>query len=166
MVDAQGFLKAEAAEQPLIAEELNEQKELQESEAPVVEASHEAAPVAAPVEQAQVAERPHAAPVAQTVQKEPELLELEEILSNGMTDLFLALPPDRKQAFKDGGEEAARKIQHLIGHGKATARRIFDIIRHWLRGLPMINRFFLEQEAKMKTDEIVDYVERKMGNIT
>lgn len=164
MADAQGFLNPESGDKALQQEapELVVESQEQESHSAVAEHASEQS---APVEQARVVERPKITPVAQqqVIQKDPELVEIEELLANNMTDLFLALPDDRKQGFKQGGEAAAQSIRQLMHQGKATARRVFDIIRHWLRGLPMINRFFLEQEAKIKTDEVMDFIERNGG---
>lgn len=165
MVDAQGFLTPEFGNKPPVTEAPEQRVEQGERDAPSAPQEQPRETVGS--EKAQVAERPKIASFSQpVVQKDPELLEVEELLSHNMTDVFLALPADRKRAFKESGEEAARKIQALVATGRATARKIFDIVRDWLRGLPMINRFFLEQEAKIKTDEIVAYIERKNGHLT
>ena len=44
----------------------------------------------------------------------------------------------------------------MIETGKAVGRKILKLIRSWLKLIPGVNKFFLEQEAKIKTDKIVD----------
>lgn len=92
-----------------------------------------------------------AAPVA----LDPEIVEIESVLAEGMESFFLGLSPQKQMEFKIEGEKAARSIQQAL-HKKTT--RIKDIVRliiDWLKTLPGINRFFLEQEAKIKADRIM-----------
>ena len=42
---------------------------------------------------------------------------------------------------------------------KVKVKKILKLILEWLRILPGINRFFLEQEAKIKTDRIIQLKE-------
>ncbi len=86
---------------------------------------------------------------------DPEVLGIESILASGLDDFFMHLSPPHQLAFKTEGETAALKIQEAL-HKPAT--RIKDIVRliiDWLKGLPGINKFFLEQEAKIKADTIM-----------
>lgn len=80
--------------------------------------------------------------------------EVEEIMEEGLEDVFDELTPTQQQEFKIKGEETARKISNLIRQGKAKVKNIFKLIFEWLKTLPGINRFFLEQEAKIKADKI------------
>ena len=59
------------------------------------------------------------------------------------------------------GEETASKIAQLLEAAKVKTRKIFDLIVKWLRIIPGINRFFLEQEAKIKADKILRLKIRK-----
>lgn len=93
--------------------------------------------------------------VAGPVQLDPEIVEIESVLSEGMESFFLGLSPQKQMEFKLKGEGAARSIRDAL-HKKTT--RIKDIVRliiNWLKTLPGINRFFLEQEAKIKADRIM-----------
>ena len=36
---------------------------------------------------------------------------------------------------------------------------VMELVYEWLRMIPKINKYFLEQEAKIKTDKIVKYAE-------
>lgn len=86
-----------------------------------------------------------------------EIEQLEEILSAGLEDIYQDLPPDAKQIFKVKGEQAAGKIQLLLQSAKVKINEILDVIRGWLLVIPGVNIFFLEQEAKIKTDKIISW---------
>lgn len=89
------------------------------------------------------------------VPKDPLVAEVEAILEEDLTDAFLQLDPQAKQVFIQKGEEVAVEIGGLLGNAKKFADKIFGLIRDWLGLLPGVNRFFLEQEAKIKTDKLV-----------
>jgi len=86
-----------------------------------------------------------------------EIEQLEEILSAGLDDIYQDLQPAAKQIFKVKGEQAAYKIQLLLQGAKVKINEILEIIRGWLLVIPGVNRFFLEQEAKIKTDKIISW---------
>lgn len=86
-----------------------------------------------------------------------EIEQLEEILSAGLEDIYQDLPPEAKQIFKVKGEQAAGKIQLLLQGAKVKINEILEVIRGWLLVIPGVNRFFLEQEAKIKTDKIISW---------
>ncbi len=93
---------------------------------------------------------------AVVTKKDPTLQRIEDIMGEDLTDAFLKLSPDRQQKFKEKGEETASKIRQMIEGAKVNTKKIFDLIRKWLKMIPGINRFFLEQEAKIKTDKILN----------
>lgn len=82
--------------------------------------------------------------------------QIERLLEEGLADLYLELPDDKKQVFKKSGEETARKINNLIESGKAKAGKIIGLIKEWLSLIPGVNNFFIEQEAKKKADKIIE----------
>lgn len=81
---------------------------------------------------------------------------IEDLLAEDMTDVFLAMSPEKQAEFKVKGEETAGKIRLMFEQAKVNAKKIFDLVRDWLKLIPGVNRFFLEQEAKIKTDKIVN----------
>ena len=81
--------------------------------------------------------------------------EIERILEAGLEDIFAGLPPEKKTEFVRAGEETAGRINELFDTAKVRAKKIIVLIKKWLLILPGINKFFLEQEAKIKTDEII-----------
>ena len=87
--------------------------------------------------------------------KDPALQRIEDILGEDLTDTFLGMTPERQKLFKEKGEETASMIQKIMEGAKVSTQKIFDLIRKWLKLIPGVNRFFLEQEAKIKTDKIL-----------
>ena len=39
---------------------------------------------------------------------------------------------------------------------RVKVKRVLELIYEWLKTIPGVNKFFLEQEAKIKTDEIME----------
>ena len=89
--------------------------------------------------------------------------QLESLLSQDLTDIFLQMTPEQQVAFKAKGEETASKIREMINQTKVSARKIFHLIREWLKMIPGVNKFFLEKEAKIKTDKIVLVAKEEEG---
>jgi len=130
---------------------------------PTVEAAPEREPepeekVVETVTEAPVVQEPVTTPVvapAPAPQKDRLEKEIEAIMEEDLMDLYLKLPPDKQQAFKLKGEETLGKIRQLVTASKVNAKKIFSLIRDWLKMVPGVNKFFLAQEAKIKTDKIL-----------
>ncbi|MFA6423788.1 MAG: hypothetical protein WCV83_00565 [Candidatus Magasanikbacteria bacterium] len=90
-------------------------------------------------------------------------VKIEQILESGLGDEFAKLSPIAKQEFKIKGEETTAKIRELLRSTHVKVKKIFYLIIEWLRILPGINKFFLEQEAKIKTDLIVGLHKKQQG---
>jgi hypothetical protein len=99
-----------------------------------------------------------AAPVAQ---EDPLTQRVESILEEDLTDMYLSLSLKDQRVFKQKGEEILSKICVFLNQTKVNAKKIFQLIREWLKLIPGVNRFFLEQEAKIKTDKILFTKEHK-----
>lgn len=97
--------------------------------------------------QAQAAEPP--------VQKNETVEEIEGILAENLEDIFMQLSPDQQQSFKAGGETTAQKIYTVLQKTKVRIKEILGLIKDWLKIIPGVNKFFLEQEAKIKTEKIL-----------
>ena len=82
--------------------------------------------------------------------------EIDNILSSGLHEVFLQLDKKRQAEFKLKGEETVSKINGLLNESKIRIDKIISLIKKWLKLIPGINQFFLEQEAKIKADKIVD----------
>lgn len=95
------------------------------------------------------------APPAEIIEKDEELIVIQGILSDNIAEIYRQLSAAEQNVFRKKGEEAAIKIKSLLQMAKVRAHEILDIIKEWLRLLPRINHYFLEQEAKIKTDKIL-----------
>lgn len=81
--------------------------------------------------------------------------QVESVLSQGLSEIYLSLDPAKRAEFKKAGEKTAEKISRLLESAKINMRKIIALIKKWLMTIPGVNRYFLEQEAKIKADEIV-----------
>ena len=81
--------------------------------------------------------------------------EIEEVLEEDLKDLYAAMPPDKQKLFRAKGEETSSAVRTLVQAAHINAKKIFQLIRTWLVILPGVNRFFLEQVAKIKTDKVL-----------
>ncbi len=90
-----------------------------------------------------------------------ELKLIEDMLAEGLDDVYRSLPLEKKMVFKKKGEDTARKIQTMVVSLKVHASNIIDWIVEWLKVVPGLNQFFLKQEAKIKTDKILNYFKDK-----
>ncbi len=88
---------------------------------------------------------------------------VEKILEEGIGDAYARLSPVAKQEFKIKGEQTAFKIAQLLKATHVKVKKILQLILEWLKLLPGVNRFFLEQEAKIKTDRIVALHKKQRG---
>jgi len=86
---------------------------------------------------------------------------IESILSEDLADTFQAMDDNQKMVFKQKAEETAKAIEILIHSAKATAKKIIKLIGEWLKLIPGMNKFFLEQETKIKTDRILELTKKK-----
>ena len=87
------------------------------------------------------------------------LKHVEELLADGLTQLYMSLPQARRAEFKRNGERVANVITDMIMFGKAKVKEIWKLIGEWLRTVPGVNKYFLEQEIKIKTDRIMMFAE-------
>lgn len=87
--------------------------------------------------------------------KDPIVAQIENVMSEDLTDLFLSLSPEQQAQFQQKGEETASTIKEILMQAKVNVKKIFELLRDWLKLLPGVNNFFLEQEAKIKADKLV-----------
>lgn len=88
-------------------------------------------------------------------EKSEFLIQVENILSGNLGDAYMRMEGSLRERFKQKGEEVARKIEAAVASGKARIKQIVLWIKEWLKMVPGVNRFFLEQEAKIKGDKIL-----------
>lgn len=93
---------------------------------------------------------------SEVINKEREQLKgIENILSEGLGEAYLSMSPEKRTEFKTMGENTAKQITSLLNHVKVNAVKILKLIKKWLSFIPGINKYFLEQEVKIKTDKIL-----------
>lgn len=80
---------------------------------------------------------------------------IDNILAEGLSNIFLKMKENEQKQFKQKGEETAKKINILLSDAKTKANKIIDLIRKWLKLIPGVNKFFIEQETKLKADKIM-----------
>lgn len=90
-----------------------------------------------------------------TPTRDEELVMIESILSEDIYSLYNELSEAKKGEFRRRGEEVAMEIKKMLRQAKIKIHDLYELIRNWLLMLPKINRFFLEQEAKLKTDKVL-----------
>lgn len=93
-------------------------------------------------------------PVAQSWQAK-RAQEIDNVLAEGLNDVFLKMNSRQQADFKKAGEETVVKINVLLSETKVKVNKIINLIKKWLKMIPGVNKFFLEQEAKIKTDKII-----------
>ncbi|MCX6785979.1 MAG: hypothetical protein NTZ18_03975 [Candidatus Komeilibacteria bacterium] len=86
--------------------------------------------------------------------------QVESILAEDLEEAYAKMPRAKQQEFKTQGEETARKIAKLLISAKVKVKEIFLLIFKWLRIIPGVNKYFLEQEAKIKADRLLALKER------
>ena len=96
---------------------------------------------------------PRQVPLAAT--KAISLQKIENILQEDLEELYFDMDEAHRRMLKQEGERAAQQIEKVLTSGKSVAIKVLEIIKSWLRLIPGINKFFIEQEAKIKTDKII-----------
>lgn len=98
-------------------------------------------------------------PAAAPGQAQPEKTEtrkqIESILQEGLAPMFLQMNPQERVAFAQAANETASKLEVLVTQFKASAKEVLRLIKAWLKKIPQVNKYFLEQSSKIKTDEIL-----------
>jgi len=95
------------------------------------------------------------APVPETSAPAFSIADVEQALSNDLEEVYFQMSPETQVVFKKKGEETARAVKTLLEKTKVSAAKIAKLILNWLKLIPGVNKFFLEQEAKIKTDEVL-----------
>lgn len=98
---------------------------------------------------------PAAAPVQVNAEKTETRKQIESILQEGLAPMFLQMNTQERLAFTQAANETASKLELLVTQFKATAKEVLRLIRAWLTKIPKVNKYFLEQASKIKTDEIL-----------
>lgn len=107
-----------------------------------------------------------AAPAAASpivMKKDEVMIEVEKILEDGLEGYFDQLPEEAKPRFRQKGEEVAMQIAGMVRTFRVQVKKVLLLIRDWLLTIPGVNKFFLEQEAKIKTDRVIELEKVRRG---
>lgn len=99
-------------------------------------------------------EAPASVQAGQPMSYEERGKKVESIMSDGLEDEFVQMSPEEQAEFKRVGEETAIKINELLEKAKVKIKKVLDLLKIWLKLIPGANKFFIEQEAKIRADKI------------
>ena len=116
-------------------------------------------PVASPSAARQILPKTQSAVAPQN--KSERLVSIEKVMASGLEEIYANLDSGTQQMLKDEGEKTASQIEALLEKGKDAAKKILRLIRQWLHKIPGVNKFFLEQESKIKTDRIMGMMRKE-----
>lgn len=80
---------------------------------------------------------------------------IEGILEEDLGDLYKELDYQTQQKFEEEGQKTVEEIETLLQKAKNHILKILKLLRRWIQIIPGINIFFVEQEARQKTKEIL-----------
>jgi len=106
---------------------------------------------------------PSATAVAVQTPKDEVMIEVEKVLEDGLADVYKSLPDSAKPIFKKKGEETASTLAQMVRSLNIQFKNALKMIRDWLLTIPKVNKFFLEQEAKLKVDMLKELVDERKG---
>lgn len=87
---------------------------------------------------------------------DPVTAEIRQVMSQDLQDIYAGMDPATQKTFKEEGRKAADQIKEILLSGKVQARKIFKLLFDWLKIIPGVNKFFIKQEAKIKTDRLIN----------
>ena len=88
--------------------------------------------------------------------KTEQLRQIENIMSENLKEVFLEMTPEKQIEFKREGERVAGIIYQMIFSAKIQVKKIISLLAGWLKRLPGVNKYFIEQESKIKADKIIN----------
>ncbi len=98
--------------------------------------------------------------------KDETLLRIEQILEEDLGELYTKLPASAQPLFKQRGEEASLEIAGMVKHLSLKVKRALELVRKWLLTIPGVNKFFLEQQAKIKIDKIQELIDARKEELS
>ncbi|MBU0649379.1 hypothetical protein KJ969_04790 [Patescibacteria group bacterium] len=153
------MLHGEKTKKPEIGPKIELPPELEEFESKPEREIQESAPEAAPSESERPAPAPRPTPAP--AKKDQTTAAIEKILEQDLGGLYIKLDPETKRKFRQEGDIVVGKIRTMFQTLKFKTRKILRWIREWLTVIPGVNKYFLEQEAKIKTDQILALAEEE-----
>jgi len=106
-----------------------------------------------------------AKPAPQPVTKDELRLKVERLLEENLWELYLSLPPEARNRFREAGDRVATEMRNLIDAEKVKPVDIHKSVDTWLKTIPKVNPWFLLQESKIKTDGVLALMRERHGQI-
>jgi len=94
-------------------------------------------------------------PTVPVIDKSESLIIIEDILAADLEEVYFKMDMPTQKKFKEEGERVSIKIEELLKETKDQTHKIFKLIFNWLKLIPGVKKFFLNQEAKLKADKIM-----------
>lgn len=85
----------------------------------------------------------------------PMQQQVENILEDGMSNAYQMMDVPTQHKFRTVGESTAVAIVNLLTQTTIQARKIVLLILRWLKIIPHINPYYLEEEAQIKAAKII-----------
>jgi len=116
----------------------------------------------APTTTVQVAPQTGQAPVVEAGagQKDEVTIEVEKILEAGLGDYVPDMPEEARQRFLKKGGEVAAQLSVMVRTLNIHVSLVVKLLKEWLLTIPGVNKYFIEQEAKIKADQIIDLADQ------
>lgn len=93
--------------------------------------------------------------------KDEMLLNIEKVLEEDLSELYFSLSEEARHEFREKGQVTAKTIKQMIDDAKIKLEVMIKLIIDWLKTIPSVNKFFAEQEAKIKADKILNLLNPK-----
>jgi hypothetical protein len=93
---------------------------------------------------------------AAVIEKDEITLEVEKILEAGLGDYVPDMPEEARQRFLKKGGEVAAQISVMVRTLNVQVSLVLKLLKEWLLTIPGVNKYFIEQEAKIKADRIME----------
>ncbi len=82
-------------------------------------------------------------------------LAIERIMEQSASEYYPGMPPRLQKKFSELGDRVSLKIEKLLLTKKNHIVDIAHILHEWLKLIPQASPYYLEQEAKIRADEMV-----------
>ena len=91
------------------------------------------------------------------VQDDVVMMGIQAILRDNLGEATAAMPEEAKTRFWAKAQEIGVVVADMVRQYKVEVKRVLHLLVEWLHTIPGVNKFFLEQEAKLKTDRILQF---------
>ncbi|MEI7512725.1 MAG: hypothetical protein WCK01_04700 [Candidatus Uhrbacteria bacterium] len=99
-------------------------------------------------------------PIEQIVQKDEITIEVEKILEAGLGEYVTEMPEEARLRFLKKGGEVAAQLSIMVRSLNMHVSLVVKLLKEWLLTIPGVNKYFIEQEAKIKADMIIDLIDQ------